>query len=75
MQLSVPRSLSETETGACRAALAKVLGREPHLEIAVDSGLIAGLELRTPHVIVRDSLRGDLERLKAGLIADDPNHG
>lgn len=75
IQLSVPRALSETEAGACRDALAKALRHEPRLEITVDSGLIAGLELRTAHVIVRDSLRGDLERLRAELIADDSNHG
>jgi F-type H+-transporting ATPase subunit b len=69
LRLIAPRELSDDELGACSAALASVLGHAPRIEVDVDSGLIAGLELETAHAIVRNSFRHDLGRLRGELLS------
>ena len=39
--------------------------------VKVEPALIAGIELETPHAVVRNSFRADLVRLKSGLIHHD----
>ncbi len=62
-RLVAARPLSPSETQSCREALAKALGQPLDFDVAVDPGLIAGLELETPHAVVRNSFRADLNRI------------
>lgn len=50
--------------------LAAVLGRPVALRFETDATLIAGLELDTPHAIVRNSIRADLERIAQEVARD-----
>lgn len=71
LHLIASRPLSEDELKQCELALAAASGHELRLQTEVDPNLIAGLELVAPHVIVRNSLRHDLDTLKADLLLDD----
>jgi len=71
LKLIAPRALTSAELATCRTELARVLGREPSIQMLVDSTVIAGLELEAPHAIVRNSLRADLAHLKTELLAHD----
>ncbi|NDW07119.1 F0F1 ATP synthase subunit B family protein [Jiella pacifica] len=59
--------LDSTEKERCRALLGEAIGHPPHLAFATDPGLIAGLELKGPHVIVANSWRADLETIRAEI--------
>ncbi|MCB2046929.1 MAG: F0F1 ATP synthase subunit delta [Novosphingobium sp.] len=65
--VAAARALSESERAACKAALAKALGRDVKIEVTVDPALIAGLEITAPHASVRNSFRADLDRIAAEL--------
>ncbi|MCW2305912.1 F0F1 ATP synthase subunit delta [Rhodobium gokarnense] len=71
MTLTAPRALNDDEKAACESALAKALGREVDINVAVDPDLIAGLELTGRHASVRNSFRADLEHLQAELTRHD----
>ncbi len=62
-RLKAARPLSEEESKSCRDAFAKALGRPLNFVVAVDPDLVAGLELETPHAVVRNSFRADLSRI------------
>jgi F-type H+-transporting ATPase subunit b len=74
VRLLAPRALNADELAACRAALARVLGRDLPLLLSVDPTLLAGLELEAPHAIVRNSFRADLAYLQTELLAHDTDH-
>ncbi|MFM0649614.1 F0F1 ATP synthase subunit delta [Paraburkholderia bryophila] len=74
LRLIAPRAMKDDELAACRAALARVLGRDLPLTITVDPTLLAGLELEAPHAIVRNSFRSDLAYLQSELLAHDTDH-
>ena len=59
------------ETQSCRDAFATALGRPLDFAVAVDPTLIAGLELETPHAVVRNSFRADLTRIVEELTRHD----
>lgn len=67
IQLRAPRNLRADEIRACQAMLENVLGRKVTFEIEVAPALIAGLELRSSHALVRNSFRADLDRLEMEL--------
>ena len=71
LRLKAARSLTEAETKACRTRLSKVLGRPVDIQVETDPDLIAGLEIETPHAVVRNSFRADLDRIAAELTRDD----
>ncbi len=73
--LTAVRPFTEAEDAACRAALAQVLGRSVHFEVQADAAVLAGLELRTPHALVRNSFRSDLDHIARELNADDRHAG
>jgi F-type H+-transporting ATPase subunit b len=73
-RLTAPRPLTAEEVQSCRDAFAKTLGRPLDFAVAVDPGLIAGLELETPHVVVRNSFRSDLARIVEELTRHDRVH-
>ncbi len=62
-RLTAARPLSASEMESCREAFAKALGRPLDFAVAVDPGLVAGLEFETPHAVVRNSFRADLSRV------------
>jgi F-type H+-transporting ATPase subunit b len=49
-------------------------GRPVNFTVRVDPELIAGLELETPHVVVRNSFREDLKRIVEELTRHDGVH-
>ncbi len=61
------RDMSESEIASCRVALSKVLGSAVSITAKTDPGLIAGLEIATPHAVVRNSFRADLDRIATQL--------
>lgn len=67
-QLHVPRMLDEAELAEIQQALAAALAQPVTLEVVVDAGLVAGLELSGSAVVVRNSFRADLERLRRELL-------
>ncbi len=70
-RLTAARALSAEEARSCRDAFAKALGRPLDFAVAIDPDLIAGLELETPHAIVRNSIRCDLARIVEELTRHD----
>jgi F-type H+-transporting ATPase subunit b len=70
-RLTAARSLDEKEMESCHAAFAKALGRPVNFSLSVDPDLVAGLELETPHAVVRNSFRGDLSRIVEELTRHD----
>ncbi len=63
--------LTDTEKQIVRDRLAEALGAAPPLAFHRDDALLAGLELRGPTTIVRNSWRSDLDRIGAELARDD----
>ena len=70
-RLTAARPLTEAEMKSCRAAFAAALGRPLDFAVAVDPDLVAGLELETPHAVVRNSFRADLARIVEELTRHD----
>jgi F-type H+-transporting ATPase subunit b len=58
---------SKMEVERIRGALKEVLGSEPPFEFRNDSTLIAGIELHADSIIVRNSWRADLNRIREEL--------
>ncbi len=73
-RLTAPRPLTAAETESCRAAFTRALGRPVEFTVAVDPAVIAGLELETPHAVVRNSFREDLNRIVEELTRHDGVH-
>jgi hypothetical protein len=72
VHLRTAHVLTPAEEQACRATLSKALGRPVNISIDVVPDLIAGLEIETAHVAVRNSLRADLDRIATELLRDEP---
>ena len=71
IRLTAARAVTPEELEACRKALARVLGHPVAVEVEVEPALIAGIELESPHAVVRNSFRADLVRLKSELVHRD----
>ncbi len=54
----------------CRDMLTRVLGNVPELSFRTDPTLVAGIELASPHMELRNSWRADLERITYTLQHD-----
>jgi F-type H+-transporting ATPase subunit b len=67
VRLRAARALNPAETEACHAMLTRALGRPVAITAEADPGLMAGLEMDTPHAVVRNSFRADLDRIGAAL--------
>jgi F-type H+-transporting ATPase subunit b len=70
-RLTAARALTAAEIQSCRDAFAHALDRPLDFSVAVDADLIAGLELETPHAVVRNSFRSDLARIVEELTRHD----
>ncbi len=66
-------ALDDASQAACRTMLTAWLGTAPDIEFRVDPTLIAGLELATPELVIRNNWRADLDRIARSL-HDDANH-
>ncbi len=73
-RLIAARPLAPEEVQSCRDAFARALGRPLDFVVAVDPGIIAGLELETPHAVVRNSFRSDLAHIVEELTRHDNVH-
>ena len=67
-ELHAPRPLEQAELAQIQQALATALGQPVTLDVMVDATLVAGLELTGGAVVVRNSFRADLDRLKNELL-------
>jgi len=62
--------LGAEEEALCRKALGAALGGEPKLAFAVDASLIAGVELRFAHTILRHNWRDSLAEILPRVSSD-----
>jgi F-type H+-transporting ATPase subunit b len=63
-------SLSEGEAKRVRDTLKTAFGAELPLAFRADATLISGIELHSPHTVVRNSWQADLERIREELSRD-----
>jgi F-type H+-transporting ATPase subunit b len=73
-RLTTPRPLTAAEAQSCHDAFARALGHPVNFAVVVDAAVIAGLELETPHAVVRNSFREDLKRIVEELTRHDGVH-
>jgi len=66
--------LSGAEKEAWQTRLAAILGTLPQISFEHDPALIAGVELRGPHTLLRRNWRCDLERLARALTPGSQGH-
>ncbi|ANB72704.1 ATP synthase F0 subunit B [Paraburkholderia phytofirmans OLGA172] len=71
LTLAAPHALSPQELEHCRTVLAACLNRAVSLEVEVDPQLIAGLELRAAHAVVRNNFGADLAQIRAALLGSE----
>ncbi len=69
--MATPAPLDDATQARYASTLAAALPGSPALDFVVDPDLIGGVELRGPHMIVRNSWRADLDTLLAKLREDD----
>ncbi|WP_334174136.1 hypothetical protein [Pseudoxanthobacter sp.] len=70
-RLVAPRPLTEAERAAVAARLAAVAGAAVQFRSETDPSLLAGLELVTPHIAVRNTLKADLAAISDSLAGQD----
>jgi F-type H+-transporting ATPase subunit b len=51
----------------CRTMLTRLVGGTPELSFRTDPTLVAGIELATPHAVIRNSWQEDLEKVTRAL--------
>lgn len=71
LRLAAPRALSEVERATVDAVIGPLVALEGSLPVEVDDALIAGLELRSRHGVIRNSLGSDLKRVAKALVDDE----
>lgn len=59
--------LDETQRADIRRTLARALGAPPRINFQTDPGLLAGIELAAPSLLIRNSWRADLDRITQSL--------
>jgi len=67
LQLVAPRRLDKAELAAARRAVRAVIPDGGNIPLVVDKKLIAGLELRSPHAVIHNSVGSDFERMVEAL--------
>ena len=65
------RALTTGEQQTVRARISQALGGEPQFSFRTDPALIAGLELHGSHLVVSNSWRADLDRIRKDLANDE----
>ncbi|WP_193178020.1 F0F1 ATP synthase subunit delta [Oricola nitratireducens] len=71
LRLVAPRELSKAELAAVTKKIASAVPHDGQLPVEVDPSLIAGLELRSRHGVVHNSLAADLGRVAEALASDE----
>jgi F-type H+-transporting ATPase subunit b len=71
LTLVAPTPPRDSDVKAVRKALAAVTGQDIVLEVETDRDIIAGLELKSRHGVIHNSLRSDLERVSAAVMRND----
>jgi F-type H+-transporting ATPase subunit b len=71
LTIKAPRVMTDAEMQICAAKMSAALGKPVALKVKVEPDLIAGLEIDTPHALVRNSFRADLDRIALELSRDD----
>ncbi|MBR0965624.1 hypothetical protein JQ554_15125 [Bradyrhizobium diazoefficiens] len=54
-----------------RILIGEAFGTHPQISFKVDPALIAGLELHGPHLLIANSWRADLTKIRADLTNDE----
>ena len=75
LELVSAAPLSSSEQAACVALLGRRFDPPPALQFRVDPGLLAGIELRGAHAVLRRSWQAELDRIGADLHLDDADAG
>ena len=57
-----------------RQLIADAFGARPEIAFKEDPGLIAGLELHGPHLVIKNSWRADLAKILTDLSDDNNRH-
>ena len=65
--------LDEHQRTQCQAVVGGLFGQMPSLQFRTDPALLAGVELHTPGLLIRDSWQADLERIAGELNQDEPH--
>ncbi len=68
LEATTATPLDPAEQDHCRAMIGEALGGQPRITFLVDPTLIAGLELRGPHLTVGNSWKADLARIQEELL-------
>lgn len=63
--------LGEDERAHLAAAFSRVFSPAPPLRFSVEPSIIAGIEVRAPHAVIRDHWRADLDRVAGALSRRD----
>jgi F-type H+-transporting ATPase subunit b len=71
MEVVTAAPLSAEEAERVRGALAEAFGSKPVLVFRNDPVVIAGIELQSRHAVLRNSWRGDLDRIREELTRVD----
>lgn len=71
LTLYMPLKPTDSERVGILAALSRAAGHPLRIEVAIDRSLIAGLELRGPHIVVSNNLRRDLDEIRTALADTD----
>ncbi|WP_229660665.1 F0F1 ATP synthase subunit delta [Marmoricola endophyticus] len=66
-KVRVARTLDDTETERLRAALAKQYGRDVHLDVVVDPGLLGGIRVEIGDDVIDGSVAGRLDEARRRL--------
>jgi F-type H+-transporting ATPase subunit b len=67
LQIVSASPLPRDEQAATQRRIAEAFGGSVEIGFAVDAALVAGFELRGPHLIVANNWRADLDRLKTEI--------
>jgi F-type H+-transporting ATPase subunit b len=67
MEVVTAAPLSAEQAERVRGAIAEAFGSDPVLVFRSDPVVIAGIELHSRHVVLRNSWRGDLDRIREEL--------
>lgn len=67
-------SLQPVDQQRQRQLIAEAFGARPEITFKEDPGLIAGLELHGPHLVIKNSWRADLAKILADLSDDNNGH-
>jgi F-type H+-transporting ATPase subunit b len=71
LELITPFALDPSARAGCQRMLRQRLGTEVDLQFHTDPALIAGIELRSPHIRLRNNWQADLDRMAEELSRDD----